>query len=125
MVFAEWAERYMAGAVHLRASTRRAKRYSLDNHILPAFGSLPLIRITPLHIRRFIETLNAKMAPSSVRSVYIVLRALLTSAVDAEVVAVSPAGASSSLPNGQPPKRSLPQRPSTVSPRPSTPTTSR
>jgi len=44
----------------------------------------------PLHIRRFVETLNATMAPSSVRSVYIVLRALLTSAVDAEVLAVSP-----------------------------------
>jgi integrase len=89
MVFAEWAEQYMAGAVHLRPTTRRAKRSSLDNHILPAFGSLPLVRITPLHVRRFVEALNTTLAPPSVRSVYIVLRAMLNAAVDAEMLMVS------------------------------------
>ena len=86
----DWVTEYMAGAVHLRATTRATKRSGFDVHILPALGHLPLSAITPLDIRRFVERLNAQLAPSTVRSVYAVLRAALRAAVDADLLAVTP-----------------------------------
>jgi hypothetical protein len=88
--FADWAEQYLDSAVHLRATTRVTKVCALRNHIMPALGNLRLNAITPLDIRWFVEGLSARLAPSTVRSVYGVLRAVLRAAVDAELLAVSP-----------------------------------
>jgi integrase len=88
--FADWAEEYLDGAVHKRATTLYHDRSRLRNHILPVFGSMPLVAIRPLDVRRFVEGLNTRMAPSTVRTVYGTLRAVLTSAVNADLLAVSP-----------------------------------
>jgi len=88
--FADWAEEYLAGAVHKRATTLSQDHHRLRKHILPVFGDLALVAIKPLDVRRFVEQLNTKLAPSTVRTVYGTLRAILTAAVDADLLAVSP-----------------------------------
>ncbi len=90
ILFSDWADEYLLGAVHKRSTTLAQDRQRLRLHILPAFGRLPLAAITPLDVRRFVEELNTKMAPSSVRTVYGTLRAILTAAVEADLLTVSP-----------------------------------
>src|SRR5579885_3372628 len=90
ITFAEWAEDYLAGAVHKRASTLAQNRYHLRRHILPAFGELPLVAIRALDVRRFVELLSTQYAPITVRTIYGPLRAVLTPAVDADLITVSP-----------------------------------
>ncbi|MCA1708858.1 MAG: site-specific integrase [Actinobacteria bacterium] len=88
--FAEWADEYLEGAVHKRATTLAQDRQRLRKHILPFFGGLALVAIKPLDVRRFVEQLNMQLAPSTVRTVYGTFRAIMTAAVDAELLAVSP-----------------------------------
>lgn len=88
--FDDWAAEYLAGAVHKRATTLAQDRQRLRKHLLPAFGAMPLATITPLDVRRFVERLATGMAPSTVRTIYGCLRAILSAAVDADLIAVSP-----------------------------------
>jgi len=88
--FSEWSDEYLAGAVHKRATTLAQDRQRLRLHILPVFGHLPLSAITPLDVRRFVEDLTTRLAPSSTRTVYGTLRAILTAAVEADLIAISP-----------------------------------
>src|ERR1051325_4637824 len=55
--FCDWAEEYLAGAVHKRATTLAQDRHRLRKHILPVFGPMPLVAIRPLDVRRFVEQL--------------------------------------------------------------------
>ncbi len=88
--FSDWADEYLVGAVHKRATTLAQDRQRLRKHILPVFGHRPLASITPLDVRRFVEHLNTRMAPATVRTVYGTLRAILTAAVEADLLMVSP-----------------------------------
>ncbi len=90
ILFSDWAEQYLAGAVHKRANTLYQDRQRLRHHILPAFGKMPIGTITPLDVRRFVERLSTHLAPSTVRTVYGTLRAILGAAVDADLLAVTP-----------------------------------
>jgi len=90
ILFADWADQYLAGAVHKRATTLHQDRQRLRSHILPAFGNMPIARITPLDVRRFVERLDTHLAPSTVRTVYGTLRAILSAAVAADLLAVTP-----------------------------------
>ena len=86
----DWTDEYLAGAVHKRVTTLAQDRSRLRNHILPVFGPMPLVAIRPLDVRRFVEQLNTHLAPSTVRTVYGTLRAILTAAVNADLLAASP-----------------------------------
>jgi integrase len=88
--FADWAEEYILGAVHKRVTTLAQDQGRLRRDILPVFGPMPLVAIRPLDVRRFVEQLNTRLAPSTVRTVYGTLRAVLTAAVNADLLAVSP-----------------------------------
>jgi integrase len=59
-------------------------------HLLPSLGNRSLIDITPLHIRRVVATMTASLAPTTVRTNYGVLRAILTAAVEADLLVRSP-----------------------------------
>jgi integrase len=90
ITFAEWAQEYTHGAHHKRATTRNRDRNILRAHLLPALGDLQVSQIRPLDLRRLVHTWSADLKPSTVRTIYGVLRAILNAAVEADVVAVTP-----------------------------------
>jgi integrase len=90
MTFAEWAEEYMTGT-QKRATTTATNRAGLKNHLVPAFGHMSMASIRPLDIRRFVEGMQVNgYAPSTIRTVYALLRAVMNAAVSDEVILRSP-----------------------------------
>jgi integrase len=61
-----------------------------DKHFVSALGARALGSITPLDVGGIVERMAERLAPSTVRTNYGVLRAILQAAVDAEVIAASP-----------------------------------
>ena len=91
VTFAVWAESYMKGAVHKRSTTRRTNESNLRAHVIPFFGAMPMAAIRPLDSRRFVEKLVADgLAPSTVRTLYAMYRAVMNAAVAQEIIAMSP-----------------------------------
>src|SRR5262245_52916891 len=90
VTYAEWSDHYFAGAIHKRATTLARDRVVNDKHFVPSIGRRPLASLTPLDIRRLVEAMSERLAPSTVRTNYGVLRAILSAAVDADLIAVSP-----------------------------------
>ena len=62
--FAEWAEKWQAmQPADRRASTMdRDERY-IRNHIIPAFGRLPLAAIEPVFVQEWVSTLGKTRHP--------------------------------------------------------------
>ena len=85
-----WTEEYFRGAVHKRATTLARDQSVYRKHLLPAFGGQSLASITPLDVRRFVESISRILAPATVRTVFGVLRAILNAAIDADLIAASP-----------------------------------
>jgi integrase len=61
-----------------------------DKHFVSTFGARALGSITPLDVGGVVERMAERLAPSTVRTNYGVLRAILRAAVDAELIAASP-----------------------------------
>jgi integrase len=61
-----------------------------DKHFVPAIEDRQLSSITPYDVRQLVEGVAPRLAPSTVRTNYGVLRAILSAAVDAERIVVSP-----------------------------------
>lgn len=59
-------------------------------HLIPLIGTKALADITPLHVRSVVETMAKTRSPSTVRTNYGVLRAILAAAVEADLIARSP-----------------------------------
>ena len=63
----------------------------MRNHVLPAFGVVPLGRITQLDVRAWVAQLDSKgLAPVTVQKAYQTLSKVLRAAVDAGLIAESP-----------------------------------
>ena len=88
--FGQWAEMYFAGALHKRPTTLARDRDVTRRHYLPTLGKRPIASITPLDVRRLVEQMAGHLAPSTVRTNYGVLRAIMAAAVDAELITRSP-----------------------------------
>jgi integrase len=86
---AEWWTRYQRETVK-RATTTARDRTVMETWWLPALGRMSLGKMTPNPIRGVVEQMREKLAPATVRTNYGVLRAVLSAAVDAEVIARSP-----------------------------------
>lgn len=86
--FAEYAEPWLAGR-DLRPRTRGQYRSILDRELLPAFGQQRLDRITPADVRRWYGTLPADR-PTWRAHTYALLRTILTTAVDDELLPSNP-----------------------------------
>jgi hypothetical protein len=83
VTYAAWCDVYFAGAVHKRPTTLARDRVVNDKHFVPAIGARQLSSLTPLDVRRLVEAMAKELAPSTVRTNYGVLRAILSAAVDA------------------------------------------
>ncbi len=90
ITYEKWAERYFAGALHKRATTLARDKVVNEKHFIPTIGKRALSSLTPLDIRQLVETMAEHLAPTTVRTDYGVLRAILSAAVEADLLAVSP-----------------------------------
>jgi integrase len=87
----DWIESWLATTVNLRPSSRARDESYLRNHVLPAFGTAPLGRITQLDVRAWVADLTASgLAPATVHKAYQTLSKVLRSAVDGGLIAQSP-----------------------------------
>jgi integrase len=90
ITYEKWSAQYFAGALHKRPTTLARDKIVNETHFVPAIGKRALSSLTPLDIRQIVEGLADHLAPATVRTDYGVLRAVLSAAVDADLLAVSP-----------------------------------
>src|SRR5271166_783528 len=91
IAFGEVAESWFSGKVNLAASTRARYRSALDVHLLPAFGSVPIVDLTPERLRHWVAGAAASSAAATVRKNCMVLHQVLAQAVTDSRLAVNPA----------------------------------
>jgi Phage integrase, N-terminal SAM-like domain len=85
-VEAEWLPNHM-----IEPSTRPGYTYSLRKNILPHFGPMRMVDILPSHVREWVQELRAAgMTPATIRSNKVILSAILTTALNDQVINVHP-----------------------------------
>ena len=90
VTFGEWATRWLTTRMDLRPSTRRLYEDLLRLHIEPAFGSIPLARLTVDEIVAWHGNLFGRQ-PATAAKAYRLLSEILRRAVDDGLLARSPA----------------------------------
>ena len=93
--FSVYAEQWLAARVTstgaaLRPSTRAGYRNSLDVHILPRFGALPLDEITTAAVRQWRGQFSATGHDAAGAKAYGLLKAILQTAEDDEIILRNP-----------------------------------
>lgn len=110
-LFKDFAKSYMAtySASHHEESTQETYQQALDRHLLPYFGDMPLDEITRKDIKAFIaekqKTSTGKgspkkkkrLSPGTIRNQKAYLSAILSEAVDDEIIAFNPAARTGKL----------------------------
>ncbi|MBF4766610.1 site-specific integrase [Nocardioides agariphilus] len=77
----EWAATWLAGQVHLKASTRERYAGIVRSHIVPTWGPVPLERVTHAGVQAWVTSLAETRSPATVRKVFRVLSLILGLAV--------------------------------------------
>jgi len=91
ILLSEWVARWEPTVVGLRPSSIARDDAYLRNHVLPRFGSMPIGAITTLEVRAWVAELSgAGLAPATVHKAYQTLSKVLRSAVDNDLLALSP-----------------------------------
>lgn len=89
--FGEWAEGCIQARLHLRPASRARDESYMRNHVIPAFGNLPLAGITRGRVQAWVGKLHDfGLAPATVRECHRLLHGVLREAVDARLIAESP-----------------------------------
>jgi integrase len=92
ITLAEYAERWLGLCSALKPRTVKGYREKLDRHILPALGTLQVRRLHRGAIRTLLsEKLASDLSTDSVRLIHATLRALLSAAVEDDVMRSNPA----------------------------------
>ncbi|MFI6496664.1 tyrosine-type recombinase/integrase [Nonomuraea typhae] len=87
----EYAEEHWVPAmVHLRPNSMETYQSHLKNHVLPAFGDRRIGSLTRPDMKSFVALLTKTLAPSTVETVFAVIRALMHAAVDDGVIPANP-----------------------------------
>ena len=102
LTIADWANEWLNRPGKKSASVAR-DRQGLEA-FMPMLGRLPLSAVTPSHIQAAIDARSRAVAPATVIRDAASLRALLTAAVDADLLVRSPARRVA-LPRSRPPER--------------------
>jgi len=91
VTFGTWVGEWRRTIVHLRPSTLASYDKELRLYIIPAFGRVPLAKLTSKDVRAWLaEMVAAGVPPSSVRRRFAVLRKVLNDAVAMEMLTKSP-----------------------------------
>jgi integrase len=88
-LFREWVKEHAAEASK-RPTTAARDAVVLRKHFLPVLGDFPLGSITPRDIQKIVSTMQTQLQPATVRTNYAVLSAVLSAAVQAELIPRSP-----------------------------------
>ncbi len=89
--FEEWAQEWLATAVHLKPRTRYDYERLLEREVLPVFGKKRIASIERIDIRRFVADMtSAGKAAGTVRNVVTVLRNVFNVALDSGAVKANP-----------------------------------
>ena len=84
----QWLETYAART--LKPSSQRIVRNIITNHLVPAFGPVPLLDLTRQHVKAFVAS-KTDISPTHVKNLVRILSGICTQAVDDEVMTVNPA----------------------------------
>ena len=88
---AEWGEKWLAGAHHLKPSTKAGYKSTFSYHVLPRWGNTPVTNITRQDIAEWVaEMVKAGQKPDRIRLNMVALRNTLNVAVDANVLGANP-----------------------------------
>jgi integrase len=89
--FAEWAGRWEATTVNLRANTQAAYRNLLRRYLLPTFGPMPLADLDAMAVRAWLAKLERDRVGESTRAKsYRLLSRILGTAVESGYLARNP-----------------------------------
>lgn len=88
----QFGEQWQQQRLHVRPQTVRRHRSTLEQHVYPAMGNVPLGQVRRTTVQDFVAGLSAKgLSPSTVRMVYkTVVVALFNAAVRDQLIAASP-----------------------------------
>ena len=93
MTFAAWLEAWWETAADLRPSTKARDHSYFNSMVLPRFGTTPLAAIKQRDVQAWVADLRARgFAPATVVKAYQLLGRTMTAAVNADMIARSPAG---------------------------------
>jgi integrase len=88
--FAEVSEEWFSSLIDIKPSTRSGYAYSLKSHVLPTWGDKQLRQIELAAIQKWVAELSADRQPSTVRSIYLVLKMVLDYAVKTNLLRLNP-----------------------------------
>jgi integrase len=89
---ADWLEEWSAShSLHKRATTLVRDESAIRRHLVPRLGDIQLAKLRQTDVQGFVADLRREVGPGTTRSIYGVLRAALNAAVNAELLARSPA----------------------------------
>jgi integrase len=89
---AEWLEEWRAShSLHKRPTTLARDESAIRRHLMPRLGDIQLAKLRQTDVQAFVVDLRREVGPGTTRSIYGVLRAALNAAVNAELLARSPA----------------------------------
>ena len=77
----EWADIWLAGQAHLKATTHERYAGILREHIVPTWGRVWLANVGHADVQTWVTTLAARRSPATVRKVHRVLSLILDLAV--------------------------------------------
>jgi integrase len=91
---AEWLAEWRAShSLHKRPTTLVRDESAIRRHLVPRLGDIQLAKLRQTDVQAFVADLRREVGPGTTRSIYGVLRAALNAAVNAELLARSPARA--------------------------------
>lgn len=89
---AEWLEEWRTShSLHKRPTTLVRDESAIRRHLIPRLGDIQLAKLRQTDVQAFVADLRREVGPGTTRSIYGVLRAALNAAVNAELLARSPA----------------------------------
>jgi integrase len=83
-------QRWLPAQVHLRPNSAKRYQAAVDAHIVPLLGDRPLGSLRRPDCTAFVAALAEQLAPSTVHTVYAVLRKLMQSAVEDQLIPTNP-----------------------------------
>src|SRR4051794_31754864 len=81
MTVGEWADRWMAGRVHLKPKTLVSYRSLLDTQVLPTWAQVPVTRVRRSDVVAWVASMRAKLSAGRTRQAYHLLTSMLEDAV--------------------------------------------
>jgi integrase len=82
--------KYLPSLVHLRPNSASTYESHLHTHIVPLLGDRRMRTLARSDMKAFVAAKSAELAPATVETVFAVLRALMSAAVDDGVIPANP-----------------------------------